>query len=102
MVSILGITEVERDTPVIAKANPSVPVVDANRVVYLGTVETMKFYAHLAMNAAPRIMGGGSSGTILVCTATLRSTWPMRSVPTWSGPRATFAACWRPKPPPCR
>ena len=65
MVSILSITEVEGGTPMIAKASAGVPVFDRDRIVYPGTVEMMRFYAHLTINAGPWIMSD-SSGTIPV------------------------------------
>ncbi len=56
--SVLGITAGGAPVPVIAKANAGIPVVQGDRVVYSGTPETMEIYAHLALDAGARIVGG--------------------------------------------
>jgi 5-methyltetrahydrofolate--homocysteine methyltransferase len=58
LVSILGLTAADEATPMIAKANAGIPVVDGDRVVYSGTLQTMELYAHLAIDAGARIVGG--------------------------------------------
>jgi 5-methyltetrahydrofolate--homocysteine methyltransferase len=58
LVSVLGVGGSAEDTPVIAKANAGIPVIDGDRVVYSGTAETMEVYAHLAIDAGARIVGG--------------------------------------------
>lgn len=57
LVSVLGISGAIT-TPVIAKANAGIPVVEGDRVVYSGTPDTMEVYAHLAIDAGARIVGG--------------------------------------------
>jgi 5-methyltetrahydrofolate--homocysteine methyltransferase len=56
--SILGITADGAAPAVIAKANAGIPVVQGDRVVYSGTPRTMELYAHLAIDAGARIVGG--------------------------------------------
>jgi 5-methyltetrahydrofolate--homocysteine methyltransferase len=58
LVSVLGISGAAADTPVIAKANAGIPVVQGDRVIYSGTPATMEAYAHLALDAGARIVGG--------------------------------------------
>ncbi len=58
LVSVLGITGAAAEMAVIAKANAGIPVVQGDRVIYSGTPETMEVYAHLAMDAGARIVGG--------------------------------------------
>lgn len=55
LASILGM---DVAVPVIAKANAGIPVVQGDRVVYSGTPQTMELYAHLAIDAGARIVGG--------------------------------------------
>ncbi len=55
LVSVLGLGGA---TPVIAKANAGIPVVEGDRVIYSGTPQTMEIYAHLAVDAGARIVGG--------------------------------------------
>jgi len=88
LVSILGIAGAEGDTPVIAKANAGVPVVDGDRVVYSGTVETMELYAHLAMDAGARIIGGCCGTTPAHLAAMRRAVDDHRN----GGPRPEIAA----------
>ncbi|MGG5810435.1 betaine--homocysteine S-methyltransferase [Falsiroseomonas sp. CW058] len=56
--SLLGIAGGGAALPVIAKANAGIPVVQGDRVVYSGTPRTMEVYAHLAIDAGARIVGG--------------------------------------------
>jgi 5-methyltetrahydrofolate--homocysteine methyltransferase len=63
VLSILGIAENAPDAVVIAKANAGVPVVQGDKVVYSGTHEVMEAYAHLAIEAGARIVGGCCGAT---------------------------------------
>lgn len=56
--SILAMTEELPGRPLIAKANAGVPTLHGTHVHYSGTPETMAAYAHLAINAGARIIGG--------------------------------------------
>lgn len=56
--SILAMSEETPETPLIAKANAGVPTVHGDHVHYSGTPETMFAYAHLAIDAGARIVGG--------------------------------------------
>jgi 5-methyltetrahydrofolate--homocysteine methyltransferase len=58
VLSVLGITKHGTPMPVIAKANAGIPRIDGERVVYTATPETMEVYAHLAIDAGARIVGG--------------------------------------------
>jgi len=61
--AILGITADGAPVPVIAKANAGIPVVQGDRVAYSGTPLTMEIYAHLAIDAGARIIGGCCGAT---------------------------------------
>jgi 5-methyltetrahydrofolate--homocysteine methyltransferase len=65
--SVLAMTEAPSPVPVIAKANAGIPKVDGQHVHYSGTPELMADYAHLAIDAGARIIGGccGTSPTHL-------------------------------------
>jgi len=71
LVSVLGIAGDDAPVPVIAKANAGLPVVEGDRVVYSGTPATMETYAHLAIEAGARIVGG-CCGTSPVHLAAMR------------------------------
>lgn len=86
LVSLLGIAGAG-ETPVIAKANAGVPVVEGDRVIYSGTPETMELYAHLAMDAGARIVGG-CCGTTPAHLAAMRRALDNHA----AGPRPEIAA----------
>jgi 5-methyltetrahydrofolate--homocysteine methyltransferase len=88
VVSILGITAADAATPVIAKANAGIPVVDGDRVVYSGTPETMELYAHLAVDAGAHIVGG-CCGTTPAHLAAMRRAVDAHQA---GGPRPEIAA----------
>jgi 5-methyltetrahydrofolate--homocysteine methyltransferase len=56
--SILAMTEDLPGSPLIAKANAGVPTIRGEHVHYSGSPETMAAYAHLAIDAGARIIGG--------------------------------------------
>ncbi len=56
--SILAMTEEVSNMPLIAKANAGIPTISGEHVHYTGTPETMLAYAHLAIDAGARIVGG--------------------------------------------
>lgn len=68
VLSVLGLSEAAGGRPVIAKANAGIPTVHGDHVHYSGTPELMGAYAHLALNAGARIVGGccGTSPAHLV------------------------------------
>ena len=51
-------TEADPDAVVIAKANCGIPVLRGAEVFYSGTPDLMERYAHLAIDAGARIVGG--------------------------------------------
>lgn len=56
--SVLGLSEGSEHMPIIAKANAGIPTVHGDHVHYSGTPDTMASYAHLALDAGARIIGG--------------------------------------------
>ena len=58
LVSILAMTEKDPQSVVVAKANCGIPVFKGAKVEYSGTPELMAKYAHLAIDAGARIVGG--------------------------------------------
>jgi methionine synthase I (cobalamin-dependent) len=58
LVSILSMTEANPDAIVIAKANAGIPQFHGDHIHYSGTPELMAEYAHLAVDAGARIIGG--------------------------------------------
>ena len=58
VLSVLGITEDGTEIPVIAKANAGIPRIEGERVVYSADPPVMEAYAHLAIDAGARIVGG--------------------------------------------
>jgi 5-methyltetrahydrofolate--homocysteine methyltransferase len=58
VMSILAMSEAASGLPLIAKANAGIPTVHGDHVHYSGTPETMARYAHLAIDAGARIVGG--------------------------------------------
>lgn len=56
--SVLGLSEASEHIPIIAKANAGIPTVHGDHVHYSGTPDTMATYAHLALDAGARIIGG--------------------------------------------
>lgn len=71
----------------IAKANAGIPVVHGDRVVYSGTPATMEAYAHLAIDAGARIIGG-CCGTTPAHLAAMRRAIDGHA----AGPRPELAA----------
>ena len=58
LVSLLEMTENDRQTPYISKGNCGVPFFKGTEVVYSGTPELMASYVDLAVHAGARIVGG--------------------------------------------
>jgi 5-methyltetrahydrofolate--homocysteine methyltransferase len=58
VMSILAMSADAPGVPIIAKANAGIPTVHGDHVHYSGTPETMARYAHLAIDAGARIVGG--------------------------------------------
>jgi 5-methyltetrahydrofolate--homocysteine methyltransferase len=58
VMSVLGMTAREAGIPVIAKANAGIPRFVGAQIQYSGTPELMSEYAHLAVDAGARIIGG--------------------------------------------
>ena len=58
LLSVLSMTEAHPEAVVIAKGNCGIPQVKGGEVVYSGTPELMERYAHLAIDAGARIVGG--------------------------------------------
>jgi len=58
LLSVLSMTEADPDAIVIAKANCGIPVLRGAEVFYSGTPDLMERYAHLAIDAGARIVGG--------------------------------------------
>ncbi|MGG5819971.1 betaine--homocysteine S-methyltransferase [Falsiroseomonas sp. HW251] len=87
VVSVLGIAGDEPAVPVIAKANAGIPVVLGDSVIYSGTPEIMEVYAHLAMDAGARIVGG-CCGTTPAHLAAMRRALDAHA----TGPRPAIAA----------
>lgn len=67
LVSVLAMSEAHPECIIIAKANCGIPQVHGDHVHYSGTPELMADYAHLAIDAGARIIGGccGTSPTHL-------------------------------------
>jgi 5-methyltetrahydrofolate--homocysteine methyltransferase len=63
LASILGITEGDPEAIVIAKANAGVPQWIGDEICYSGSPELMGLYAHLALDAGARIVGGCCGNT---------------------------------------
>jgi methionine synthase I (cobalamin-dependent) len=68
LASVMQITEAVPDAVVIAKGNCGIPRVSGDKVEYTGTPEVMAAYAHFALDAGARIVGGccGTSAAHLV------------------------------------
>ena len=58
LASILAMTQDLPAIPIIAKANAGVPTVHGDHVHFSGTADTARAYAHLAIDAGARIVGG--------------------------------------------
>lgn len=71
LAAIMEITEAYPDAIVVAKANCGIPQIQGDEVVYTGTPELMAKYAHMALNAGARIIGG-CCGTSPVHLAAMR------------------------------
>lgn len=85
LVSVLGMGDAA--VPVIAKANAGIPVVQGDQVIYSGTPELMEIYAHLAIDAGARIVGG-CCGTTPAHLAAMRRALDAHA----TGPRPEIAA----------
>ncbi|MES0882352.1 betaine--homocysteine S-methyltransferase [Roseibium sp. SCP14] len=68
LAAIMDITEAFPDAIVVAKGNCGIPQIRGDEVVYTGTPELMAKYAHMALDAGARIIGGccGTSPSHLV------------------------------------
>jgi 5-methyltetrahydrofolate--homocysteine methyltransferase len=55
---VASLLDIATDIPVIAKANAGIPVLDGANVIYSATPDVMELYAHLALDAGARIIGG--------------------------------------------
>jgi len=58
LVSVMAMAEANPDAIIIAKANAGIPQFHGDHIHYSGTPELMGHYAHLAMDAGARIIGG--------------------------------------------
>ncbi|MEM9634121.1 MAG: betaine--homocysteine S-methyltransferase [Pseudomonadota bacterium] len=58
LAAIMDITEAFPDAIVVAKGNCGIPQIKGDEVVYTGTPELMAKYAHMALDAGARIIGG--------------------------------------------
>ncbi|TYC65985.1 betaine--homocysteine S-methyltransferase [Stappia sp. BW2] len=72
LAAIMDITEAYPDAIVVAKANCGIPQIKGDEVVYTGTPELMAKYAHMALDAGARIVGG-CCGTSPVHLAAMRA-----------------------------
>ncbi|GAB2187220.1 betaine--homocysteine S-methyltransferase [Roseibium sp. LAB1] len=72
LAAIMDITEAYPDAIVVAKANCGIPQIKGDEVVYTGTPELMAKYAHMALNAGARIVGG-CCGTSPIHLAAMRA-----------------------------
>lgn len=72
LAAIMDITAAYPDAIVVAKANCGIPQIRGDEVVYTGTPELMEKYAHMALDAGARIVGG-CCGTSPVHLAAMRS-----------------------------
>ncbi|MES0808602.1 betaine--homocysteine S-methyltransferase [Roseibium sp. SCPC15] len=68
LAAIMEITEAFPNAIVVAKGNCGIPQIQGDEVVYTGTPELMARYAHMALDAGARIIGGccGTSPSHLV------------------------------------
>ncbi|GGB42285.1 methionine synthase [Roseibium aquae] len=58
LAAVLEMTAEDPDLIVVAKANCGIPEIRGDEVVYTGTPELMAKYAHMALDAGARIIGG--------------------------------------------
>ncbi|GAB4576518.1 MAG: betaine--homocysteine S-methyltransferase [Roseibium sp.] len=72
LAAIMDITEAYPDAIVVAKANCGIPQIRGDEVVYTGTPDLMAKYAHMALDAGARIVGG-CCGTSPVHLAAMRA-----------------------------
>ncbi|MEM5585846.1 betaine--homocysteine S-methyltransferase [Roseibium sp. AS2] len=72
LAAIMDITDAYPDAVVVAKANCGIPQIRGDEVVYTGTPELMANYAHMALNAGARVIGG-CCGTSPVHLAAMRA-----------------------------
>jgi len=72
LAAIMDITEAYPEAIVVAKANCGIPQIRGDEVVYTGTPDLMAKYAHMALDAGARIVGG-CCGTSPVHLAAMRS-----------------------------
>ncbi|WP_299813970.1 betaine--homocysteine S-methyltransferase [uncultured Roseibium sp.] len=71
LAAIMDITEAYPEAIVVAKANCGIPQIRGDEVVYTGTPDLMARYAHMALDAGARIIGG-CCGTSPVHLAAMR------------------------------
>ncbi|TYC63197.1 betaine--homocysteine S-methyltransferase [Rhodobacterales bacterium] len=71
LAAIMDITAAYPDTIIVAKANCGIPQIKGDEVVYTGTPDLMAKYAHMALDAGARIVGG-CCGTSPVHLAAMR------------------------------
>ncbi|PVB63533.1 betaine--homocysteine S-methyltransferase [Labrenzia sp. 011] len=71
LAAIMDITEAYPEAIVVAKANCGIPQIRGEEVVYTGTPDLMARYAHMALDAGARIVGG-CCGTSPVHLAAMR------------------------------
>lgn len=65
VLTILGISELYPDIPIIAKGNAGIPHIKEGEIHYSGSPEIMATYAELARNAGAKIIGGCCGTTSL-------------------------------------
>lgn len=58
ILTLLAISELNPELPVIAKGNAGIPQIKEGKIHYSGSPEIMAIYAELARNAGARIIGG--------------------------------------------
>ncbi|MFN4010511.1 MAG: betaine--homocysteine S-methyltransferase [Pannonibacter sp.] len=85
LATILQLSEANPEAIILAKGNCGIPVIQGDKVVYSGTPELMETYAHMALNAGARIVGG-CCGTSPLHLAAMRKALD-RHTP---GPRPTL------------
>lgn len=72
LAAIMDINEAYPDAIIVAKANCGIPQIKGDEVVYTGTPELMAKYAHMALDAGARIVGG-CCGTSPIHLAAMRA-----------------------------
>lgn len=85
LATILQLSEANPQAIILAKGNCGIPVIQGDKVVYSGTPELMETYAHMALNAGARIVGG-CCGTSPLHLAAMRKALDSHT----PGPRPTL------------